>query len=52
MGKTIEVNPELFPFPLREITLKASEKSPTCLLNKQMTAFTIRVLYLMVNSLT
>ena len=51
-GKTIEVNLEFFPLPLREIALKAFEKSPTCLRNREMTAFTIRALYLMVQSRT
>ena len=49
-GKTIDVTPEVFPLPLREIALKAFEKLPTCLPNKEMTVFTIRVLYLMVHS--
>ena len=49
-GKTIDVTPEVFPLPLREIALKAFEKVPTCLPNKEMTVFTIRVLYLMVHS--
>ena len=49
-GKTIDVTPEVFPLPLREIALKVFEKLPTCLPNKEMTVFTIRVLYFMVHS--